>query len=133
MTAAEDLSKLDKQPVAVLGTTAENIQIVVWDNECVHYQISGYNAHKNEVAPHPDGLGIDPTMSIVFADRRPGSPEEQLTGITDDVLLAILEHRLRAYDNSLAKCVNNTEALLHIQLTRGLLKMRGHKNKVTAQ
>lgn len=108
-----------------IKTSSPGIQIDQMDDAHLRYDVSGFNTVTNPASVDEDGNPVGcTTTALIFQSEKPvaGAIPD---GITDDVLAAILQSRLEAYNNSLAACPANTEAMLHCQLMRGLLGRRG--------
>lgn len=119
------------EALVVVNTIESGITITRDQKGHLIYYIDGFDTATNEgIAAESFGTPVKLNMTMLpFQSSRPKEGEVP-NGLTDDVLLAILEDRLRAYDNSLAKNQQNTEALLHVQIARGLVKQRGMNTNV---
>lgn len=107
-----------------IKTSSPGIEIHLMDNAHLRYDVSGFDTTKNPVSVTEDGEPVTMQVaSLIFQSHRPGACEVP-DGITDDTLAAILQSRIEAYNNSLAACPANTEALLHVQMLRGMLQRR---------
>ncbi len=126
MNATADLTLVETKKRTIVPTHTAGIQFEVFGPN-TRYDITGFDTEKNAGNADAEGYKVSCSrIALIFQDQRQSGPLDISNGLTDETLLAILDHRLKAYDNSLAKCPANTEALLHIQLARGLLQQRGH-------
>ncbi len=113
-----------KEPTQI-KTSSPGIEIALMDGAHLRYDISGFDTTKNPVSVTENGDPVTMQVAaLIFQSQRPGACEVP-DGITDDTLAAILQSRIEAYNNSLAACPANTEALLHVQMLRGMLQRRG--------
>lgn len=93
------------------------------------------------VTDEPGAGGANHCYNIAY-DSGDGSPHKQITflnfqngpireagvnGITHEVLLAILEDRLRGFQSGKYGCLENQAALEHIQAAQKILKSRTEK------
>lgn len=116
---------MNTQESKQIKTASPGIEISLMDQAHLRYDISGFDTTKNPVSVTEEGEPVTMQVAaLIFQSQRPGACEVP-DGITDDTLAAILQSRLEAYHNSLAACPANTEALLHVQMMRGLLARRG--------
>lgn len=86
---------------------------------CTHYRISGYDPLKHpsakvSYAVHPH--------DILFQDGI-----ENLCGVTNESVLAILTHRMRGFQSGKFACQENADALHHMELALHALKLRSTK------
>lgn len=73
--------------------------------------------HSFMIFPEGDGAPFD-------IDFQHGNPAEGINGITDQALLAIILHRLRAFQASGFQCPETSFAILHAQQALNWLKAR---------
>lgn len=107
--------------------------IEVTDEKAGRFDVTGFDTANN---PHnADKQGFQARFgrtTLVFQSRIPAEGETP-DGITDEVLFAILEKRLQAYNCVIEKCPVNAEALLHLQLAHGLVRQRSLRDETLAQ
>lgn len=89
---------------------------------CTKYQIKGFDTSTNKATDK-----TSKTTSIVFQNGNPA--EVGVNGVTIESLLAIIEHKLEAFQSGPFACHENGVALQSIQAAQFWLKERTNQRK----
>lgn len=90
---------------------------------CHLYNISGFNTATNKSDPFVARYGSPADHATVLFQNGP-IPENGVNGVTQEVLLAIVEDRLKSFQEGPYACNENGLALMHVREAMHLLHER---------
>ena len=85
------------------------------------YEITGFDTSNN---PSLAGQGIEPKSKTVVLFQNGPINEHGVNGLTQEVLLAIVEDRLTSFQKGPFACTENADALSHVRIAMQILQNR---------
>lgn len=114
----------------VVNPANDRLKITVLDEPghggaCHLYQIEGFNSATNASDPWTERHGAPAQHSTILFQNGPIDADGNgVNGITHEALIAILIDRLQGFQSGRFNCIENANALLHLEAAQKALQSR---------